>query len=413
MEGQLIMDGRYIMKIKFHILLACGLAGISANVSAQHETDSIRILQRLIVETQETDSHKNYFQALMDVYDREIESTDTIDNPAERAASKGKLLGRKSHDYILFAGKQPDIDRAYGMVKEAAGLQAPTPDIAVLQDLVEMSLAKMKKNPAHTKAFIQDYLTAYNGLARIKETADTPEARRQIKYAEDTVNSYFISSGTAGCERLQAIFGPEIASHKTDLIYLKQVISILKQLRCTGEDVYYEAVEAAHNLEPTPSTALGCAYKYYYKTEDIEKSLLFFDQAVSLEPDMKKKAEYCYRAAVALYSRKMLGKAKEYARKALSYDEQLGKAYLLIAQMYASSPNWSNEETLNKCTYYAAIDKLQRAKEVDPDIAEEAQKLIVTYAAMTPKDEDLFFIGLKKGNTLTIGGWIKETTTIK
>ena len=81
--------------------------------------------------------------------------------------------------------------------------------------------------------------------------------------------------------------------------------------------------------------------------------------------------------------------------------------------MYASNPNWSDETTLNKCTYYAAIDKLMRAKEVDPDMAEEAQKLITTYAAMTPKDEDLFFLGLKKGNPVHIGGWIKETTTIK
>ena len=44
---------------------------------------------------------------------------------------------------------------------------------------------------------------------------------------------------------------------------------------------------------------------------------------------------------------------------------------------------------------------------------EEADKLIRTYAGYTPKDEDLFFIGLKKGDAVTIGGWIGETTTIR
>lgn len=81
--------------------------------------------------------------------------------------------------------------------------------------------------------------------------------------------------------------------------------------------------------------------------------------------------------------------------------------------MYASSPNWSDEAALNKCTYFAVIDKLQKAKSVDPSVAEEANKLIGSYAGHTPKDEDLFFLGLKKGNSVTIGGWIGETTTIR
>ena len=44
----------------------------------------------------------------------------------------------------------------------------------------------------------------------------------------------------------------------------------------------------------------------------------------------------------------------------------------------------------SKCTYFAVIDKLQKAKSVDPSVAEEANKLISTYAAHTPKDADLF-----------------------
>ena len=39
--------------------------------------------------------------------------------------------------------------------------------------------------------------------------------------------------------------------------------------------------------------------------------------------------------------------------------------------------------------------------------------LIHIYAAHTPKDADLFFLSLKKGDSVTIGGWIGETTTIR
>ena len=114
-----------------------------------------------------------------------------------------------------------------------------------------------------------------------------------------------------------------------------------------------------------------------------------------------------------MFGKKQFSRAKQYANKAISFNPNKGDAYILIAQMYAASPNWSDEGALNKCTYYAAIDKLQRAKSVDPSVAEKANELIRTYSAYVPKDEDLFFLGLKKGNSVTIGGWIGETTTIR
>ena len=56
--------------------------------------------------------------------------------------------------------------------------------------------------------------------------------------------------------------------------------------------------------------------------------------------------------------------------------------------MYASSPNWSDESALNKCTFFAVIDKLQRAKSVDPSVTDKAIELIRTYSAYTPNAED-------------------------
>ena len=211
---------------------------------------------------------------------------------------------------------------------------------------------------------------------------------------------------------MQSIYGPKVAQNKSNLDYLKQVISVMEILKCTNEEAYFQASEAAHAIEPTAATALGCGYMYY-KKGDINKSVSYFDEAIELEQDPMEKAENCYKAAIAIMSQKMYGKARQYANKALSYNPNMGKAYILIAQMYAASPNWGDEAALNKCTYFAAIDKLQRAKSADPSVSEEAQKLINTYAGHTPKDEDLFFLGLKKGNSVTIGGWIGETTTIR
>ncbi len=94
-------------------------------------------------------------------------------------------------------------------------------------------------------------------------------------------------------------------------------------------------------------------------------------------------------------SAKKLSQARAYAQKAISFNENYGAPYILIAQLYAMSPNWSDESALNKCTYFAVIDKLQRAKAVDPSVAEEANKLIGTYSGHTPQAKDLFMLGYK------------------
>jgi hypothetical protein len=64
---------------------------------------------------------------------------------------------------------------------------------------------------------------------------------------------------------------------------------------------------------------------------------------------------------------------------------------------------------LAKTVYWAAVDKLEKAKSVDPSCAAEAQKLINSYRQQYPSKEDVFFKPeLKPGTTFHIGGWINE-----
>ena len=157
---------------------------------------------------------------------------------------------------------------------------------------------------------------------------------------------------------------------------------------------------------------LQVAYQAF-KKGDIDGAVKFFDEAIQLETDNVKKAEKAYAAAAVLASAKKLSQARSYCQKAISFNENYGAPYILIANLYAMSPNWSDESALNKCTYFAVIDKLQRAKAVDPSVAEEANKLIGTYSGHTPQAKDLFMLGYKQGDRITIGGWIGETTTIR
>lgn len=375
-------------------------------------TNGAKILRALIASTKDAAQQKTYFEELMAVHDQRIKYLDQLNTLVRTPATKGSILGMKAHDYLGFAGNSFDPNTAYAISKEALELEKANSDYFMFLDFMDIASRKLKKDDSYKEQFIQDYLSASSLADQAYKAATKEKDQKLLKTTKNNIDAYFINSGTATCENLQTIYGPKVAQNKTNLEYLKQVISVMQKLKCTEEEAYFQASEAAHMIEPTAATAAGCAYMYY-KKGDIDKSISYFDQAIQLEEDPIEKAEYAYNTAVVLFSKKQLNRAKSYALKSISFNGNNGKPYILIAKMYASSPNWSDEAALNKCTYFAVIDKLQRAKSVDPSVASEANQLIGIYAGHTPKDEDLFFLGLKKGSSVTIGGWIGETTTIR
>ena len=373
-------------------------------------TNGAKILRGLIAAEKDAAKQKQYFDELMKVHDQRIQYLDKLNSIVKNPTTKGSIIGMKAHDYFTMGGK--DMKEAYKLFKEAIELEKEKADYFVLQEYMDVAARIMKQDESYKEQFIQDYLKAAEVADAALKAASKPKDQKMLKVAKDNIDAFFINSGVATCDNLQAIYAPKVEQNKTNLDYLKQVISVMQMLGCTEQEAYFAASEAAHAIEPTAATAVGCGYMYY-KKGDMDKCIDYFNQAINLEQDPIEKADYAYKTAAILFSKKQLSKAKQYALKSISLNGENGKPYILIANMYASSPNWSDEAALNKCTYFAAIDKLQRAKSVDPSVAEEANKLIGTYAAHTPKDADLFFLSLKKGDTVTIGGWIGETTTIR
>ena len=271
---------------------------------------------------------------------------------------------------------------------------------------------KLKADPNHKEQFIQDYLTDSEYADAAIAAEDDAKKKAALQQVKDNLVAMFINSGTADCESLQGIYGPKIEANQSDSTYLKKAISILKMMKCTESEAYFQASYYMYKIDPTADAATGCGYMAY-KKGDYDTAIKYFDEALSLEGDNEKKAQIAYAVAATLFNVKKLSQARGYLQKAISFKENYGDAYILLAQLYASSPNWNDEAALNKCTYFVVIDKLQRAKAVDPTVADKANELISTYARYTPKAEDLFMLGIKAGDRVTVGGWIGESTTVR
>lgn len=382
-----------------------------------------KILRWMIGQEKDAAKRAALVEELLATYDQRIQYLETLNSLIRKPYTKASILEKKAHDYIVYV-KPLDAVKAHTMLREVLNMDPENAGHQIMLDLMNISAQIAKQKEAHKTEVIKDYMQTSDLATKNIEKAQANAAKgganeatyKQIagmwEQVKNNIDAYFINSGAADCESLQAIYAPQIEANKDNLDFLKQAVTIMAMLKCTDQEAYLAASEYAHNIEPTSKSAAGCASRYL-KTGDNAKAMEFMDQAIELEADPKEKATYAYKAAAVLYSMKQLSKAKTYAKKAIELNGEYGAPYILIAQMYASSPKWSDEPAMNKCTYFAAIDKLQRAKAVDPSVAEEANKLIANFSAYTPKAEDLFFIGLKTGDNVTIGGWIGETTTIR
>jgi tetratricopeptide (TPR) repeat protein len=305
-----------------------------------------------------------------------------------------------------------DIKVEYKWLSDSVnGAKADAP-VTAFKLYVDMSYQILKASDSHKEQFIQDYLNASQYVDDALETEEKESTRNVLQTIKDNLVAFFINSGAADCESLESIYTPKVEEHKTDLAYLKKVIDIMKMMRCTEQQAYFNASLYSYQIEPTAGAAAGCAYMSFKKGE-IEASVKFFDEAIKLEKDDLKRAEWAYATAVVLSSAKRASQSRSYAQQAINYNPNYGAPYILIANLYASNLTWSDEPILNKCTYFLVLDKLQRAKAVDPEVTEDVNKLINTYSAYKPVPNDLFMLGYKVGDRLTIGGWINEATTIR
>jgi tetratricopeptide (TPR) repeat protein len=133
-----------------------------------------------------------------------------------------------------------------------------------------------------------------------------------------------------------------------------------------------------------------------------------------LQEDNVAKSQYYYEWSQVVFAQKGFQRVRELANLALKANPANGKAYLAIGKAYAAdAQNIGQEQVEHNATYWAAVDKFMKAKQVDPSCEAEANDLINTYKKHFPNKEEAFMFGIQEGSSVTVGGWINEKTTAR
>ncbi len=323
------------------------------------------------------------------------------------------ILGLKALDYCEYFTEDALKLPAYGWLKESIEGMNNRSQLSVLNKFAELSNALYKADPAkYGEQYIADYQMVSDLLAMIAANPSNRNAQNAQKY-KDYIDNIFAVSGAANCEKLEQLYTQYVHDNVGNLDALAKIMKLFSSVGCTDSQVYFTAAANAHKLQPTAESAAGCA-AMSAKKGDYQAAIAYYDEAFELSEDAQDKADYLYNNAVYTYQNlRKFSDARQYLYRSLEVLPNQGRCYMLIGLMYAESKPYDNP-VLNKTVYWAACDKFIRARNVDPSVADEANKLIATYSKYFPTTEEIFFQPeLGAGKSFTVGGWIGETTTCR
>ena len=223
------------------------------------------------------------------------------------------------------------------------------------------------------------------------------------------------------CEYYREKYYPEFLANKTDCEIIEKVGIRLRRGGCSLEGEELQAISEAYkaNCKSVNTIAKGPLSEAYtfYRNGEYANAIAKFDEYLSTETDLEKKAKTQLIVAKIYYRDiKNFPKARKYAREAASSKPNWGEPYILIGKLYASSgpicgpgTGWDSQ-----IVTWPAIDKWQYARKIDPSVAGEANKLINTYAKYMPAIEEVFSRpNVTEGGPFYVGCWIKENTTVR
>ena len=215
----------------------------------------------------------------------------------------------------------------------------------------------------------------------------------------------------ATCDILIPLYSKSFEANKDNSLWIKRAAGRLDGKECSDDPLFVTLVEQLHSLEPSADSA------YYLgilndKSGNSDQALKYYQESVTLESDNYKKANILYRIAVKFKNSGRKTSSRSYAERALSFQPSMGKAYILIANLYASSANACGDSQFNKrAVYWLAAQTAQKAGRVDASIRKIANRTAASYNGRAPSKTDIFTEG-NQGQTVRFSCWIGRSVKV-
>jgi len=361
--------------------------------------DGSKIVGYMIGNSNDASSRDKLIDTLMMVYEQRI----------QYFGREGFVRGRQALE--LNSYRPNDTLKVYQLLKRSVALEGTNSDPLVFTSYFVINDLLVKGNRFPSDSLVN----AYDELSEITDQSLEENMNDSVKFNAWTVVKASLEAvfePYATCDQLIRIYTKKFESSPNDTTLLKKITRMLDKKDCTKSDLFFQATENLHKLIPTGQSAYLMGMMYL-KKEDNNGAESYFLESIPLVEDAQK-SKIFYFLAVINFEKKNYSAARSNALKSLAINPNDGKCYILIGDMYAASASaCGSDEISERASYWTAVDKYQKAKQVDPSVTDDANAKIATYSRHFPTQERLFFHDIKVGSSYSVGCWINEVTTVR
>lgn len=249
---------------------------------------------------------------------------------------------------------------------------------------------------------------------------DSKEAKAKSRYEANLEDIATVTSSMdaiivqlSTCDKLIPFYAKSFEENKTNKVWLLRAADRLEAKECDTDPLFSKISEALLKVDPSAPAYEKQAMVEYQK-KNTAKAIEYFNKAAEMYSDNTKKANV-YMKIASLYSKSNRSQSRNYARKALAVKPSYGKAYILIAQLYAASINdCGNDPFKKRAIYWLAANYCDKAAAADSSLKSTARDLAGRYRAAAPSKTEIFSHpeGNMSGKRIAFECWVGESVTV-
>ncbi len=320
-------------------------------------------------------------------------------------------LNNKGQDLINYVKDDPErLYNEFNVIIAQNGAEVK-PQYLVFQ---MNNVCQLYKNGSLTP---DDVLNEYgNIMSTLEKIVPSSEMeKKNIEKYKSDIETLFISSNVASCDNLVALYTPRFEANPDDLQLVTNIVRMLSSTEGGMDtELFVKAAAKMHELDPGYNSA-HFLYQIYSQRGDVDNAVKYMEEAINYpESDNATDAQYYFELATFCFKSTQNAKAFNYALKAAELDSSIaGKSYMLIGTIWGSQVCPGNEIE-KRAPYWVAVDYLVKAKNADPSLAEEADKMISQYRTYYPQAAEAFMYNVTDGDSYTVScGGMRAVTKVK
>jgi len=353
-----------------------------------------------------SDREKTLVDSLLYLHDKRMELyPSTKRSPNNRC----EILGRKASDFYKY--NRDEHQAAYEMFKESLDCLGAESSATTLYQYYTASfytLTRSLKGDSLAQRemraqMLTDYLSLIEyvdaGIARSEAAGDTRDTERYDK-AKGNIETVFVA--IADCADMVPVLDAAVAADTENMDLKQKVLRLLNKKECTDNDLFLPVATSVYSVEPSAPAAYAIGIGFA-KSSELDSSFKYMEDAVNRCGECSDKVTYLLKTGQIASAMGRTGTAKSYARQVLEVDSENADAYMLIGDAIAGSSSSCDDGALGaRSVFWVASDYYARAKRMNTELAELADKKMSNMAKQFPTVDDIFTFGKQAGGSFTV-----------